>query len=238
MKRGFTLVELLVVVAIIMLLLAILAPSMRGVLDLLDLTRCANNMRQIGQATMAYAGMHDRRFPGPNWRKANAKGWLYRNLQMDLPQHLEGGQLWPYLKDYRIYRCPADETDPATVPERPNNSRAITSYCANGSICSYGRRAYDGGTGYWDTWRYTDFLDPSRDIIMWEPDETKAGGWWWDGSNYPWEGITHRHIDRGMAVCVDGHAEWLTLDDYYRLGAGNAPGPNRLWNVPGSPNGR
>lgn len=238
MRRGFTLIELLVIVAIISLLLAILTPSLVGVLDLTETLRCASNMRQFGHANMAYAADNERRLPGPNWRRDNAKGWLYRNLQMDQLHHLEGGLLWKYLRDHQIFRCPADATDPAKVPERPNNSRAITSYCMNGSVCGYGGRHYDGGTGYWDTYRQTDFMDASNDIIMWEPDESKQGGWWWDGSNYPWEGISHRHVDRGMTVCADGHAEWLTLKEYYRLGANDAPGPNRLWNVPGSPNGR
>ena len=229
MRRAFTLVELLVVIAIIAILLSILAPAMRTALGRTDTVKCANNMRQFALAFSQYAAQNRGNLPAPNWRKAGAVGWLYRDLKMDQPGDLQGGQLWEFIKAPEVYRCPADMTVLDQIPNRPNNSRAITSYCMNGSVCGYGARAFDGT--YWNTYKQTDF-EPT-DIIMWEADESKAGGWWWDGANYPWEGITGRHVDRGMVVTATGSAEWLLLEDYYRMGASNAPRPNRLWNVPG-----
>ena len=76
-----------------------------------------------------------------------------------------------------------------------------------------------------------------NDVIFWECDETKAGGWWWDGSNFPWEGITHRHFNKASIACADGHVEWLTREDYYVLGT-RTPWKNRLWCTPFSTNGR
>jgi prepilin-type N-terminal cleavage/methylation domain-containing protein len=53
-RRAFTLVELLVVVAIIVALLAILLPSMAHVVSLAQRAACASNLHQLHAATIAY----------------------------------------------------------------------------------------------------------------------------------------------------------------------------------------
>lgn len=53
-KKAFTLVELLVVVAIIALLLAILLPALGKARNLARLTVCGSNQRQVAMATFTY----------------------------------------------------------------------------------------------------------------------------------------------------------------------------------------
>lgn len=66
-RSGFTLIELVVVVAIIALLIAILLPSLAAARSSAKYAVCASNLRQIGLAIHEYADENRRRLPrGPD----------------------------------------------------------------------------------------------------------------------------------------------------------------------------
>lgn len=62
-KRGFTLVELLVVIGIIALLIGILMPVLGKARDSANRTACLSNMRQLGMAFVMYTGENKGAFP-------------------------------------------------------------------------------------------------------------------------------------------------------------------------------
>jgi prepilin-type N-terminal cleavage/methylation domain-containing protein len=62
-KAGFTLVELLVVIAVIALLLAVLIPAMQKAKETARRVICANGMRQIGVGIVMYANNYDNLLP-------------------------------------------------------------------------------------------------------------------------------------------------------------------------------
>lgn len=82
-KKGFTLVELLVVVAIIALLVAILAPALSRVKQQAERIVCGTNLRGLGNACMVYATSFEGEFPiqGQGYDVEHDWGWVTTKFQ-------------------------------------------------------------------------------------------------------------------------------------------------------------
>ncbi len=73
---GFTLVELLVVVAIISILAALLAPALKKARDSARNIQRMNNLRQLGMALLQYATDQDGYLPALSHPGDGANGWM------------------------------------------------------------------------------------------------------------------------------------------------------------------
>src|SRR5579859_7941836 len=101
-RRAFTIVEMLVVVAMIAVLVGILLPALNKARDSARRTVCLSNLRQLTQAYLGYAADHDRELL-TNHRFGD---WVMDGADRDA---IVTGKLYPYLNDERVYRCPQEE---------------------------------------------------------------------------------------------------------------------------------
>ncbi len=115
--QGFTLIEMLVVVAIVATLAAILFPVFSRVRQNARRAVCASNLRQLGLAWLMYASDYDER-ACPSYNASQADdAWDFHHLPSGA---WTTGFLGVYTRDGEIHGCPDNPFRPSPT-KRPYN---------------------------------------------------------------------------------------------------------------------
>lgn len=138
LRAGFTLIEVLVVVAIIGLLVSILLPSLKRARDQAKTLLCGTNLRQVGQGFYFYTVNHQGRFPGSGAWAEYIRPFLQRSLGKRSSKEAPPGVTDFF--EVEVYTCPSDPQlapteqrvmDPTGVPVR---QCLLLSYAVNENV--------------------------------------------------------------------------------------------------------
>jgi prepilin-type N-terminal cleavage/methylation domain-containing protein/prepilin-type processing-associated H-X9-DG protein len=217
---GFTLVELLVVVAIIGIVSAILLPALARAKTVAQGARCVSNLRQLGLATQMYwDDNHEYGFPF--WIKTDNSsktwwfGWLANGTDGQRAFDLSAGVLYPYLYGSEVRLCPLLTT--ADIPQfAPKGTNTIFSYgCNRYAFAAPGQAPVNAsrisrptGTALFaDAASVDDFLQAETELKEWYYLDLETN--YSSLHNYP--NGHFRHAQKANVNFADGHVGMETM---------------------------
>ncbi len=219
--HGFTLVELLVVVAIIALLLGILLPALSKARQIAQQVVSASNMRQIGLAIHMFQDEHDGWFPQTTHGNPNiSQSWIYtlapylsdaeRAEDPDNP----GEMIWEI---GRVRVCPRDPKAEQRM-ENSASSYMLNEWIAVPHVGPFGdidesqsftrRQSLERPTE-----TYVLFVGATRWGANVTADHTHSRSWN-DWSTVTWDISTDRYGANGSPQFLDGSSNYLFADTH------------------------
>jgi prepilin-type N-terminal cleavage/methylation domain-containing protein len=208
---GFSLVELLVVVAVIGIIAALLLPALARGRNSAQRIQCVNNLRQLGLATQLYwdeNGGNCFRFGGvsTNGGQLYWFGWIQNGEEGNREFDPKQGVLFPYLRGRGVELCPAFQ----------NNSRRVK-LKANGASYGYGYNLYLSALPARPPLNTSRLMRPAEQVLLadaaqintWQspasPDNPMLEEWYYvdNSSNQP-NGHFRHHRKANIVFC-EGH---------------------------------
>ncbi|MDO5566001.1 MAG: DUF1559 domain-containing protein, partial [Planctomycetia bacterium] len=166
-KKGFTLIEVIVVIAILGLLMAILIPAIQSAREASRRTVCINNQRNIASALMQYQTAKKKLPMGLNivpLRQENKSTVEYRSQQFLLNKTYTVAawhvMIMPYMDQLAIWENLTQAVDGTSDESirKPNNIILPTFWCPSAGTQQAGQLSYVANAGYNDMpWGHRDY---------------------------------------------------------------------------------
>jgi prepilin-type N-terminal cleavage/methylation domain-containing protein/prepilin-type processing-associated H-X9-DG protein len=220
-QGGFTLVEVLITIAVISILAMFLFPAINRAREGARRVSCLNNMRQLSMAFNLYATDNDRRLPltvdgdngvniGSAWNYYTVFDGTGRASAFDMTK----GSLFSYLKNPAIYICPSDGI----------GEYSLNSYAVNG--CAFSDTEIDARKA---GKRMTKFRDTAKWMLLSEESSTTDTLNTSTDDGYlslPSANVTTtRHGGGSVTAFMDGHAKWFSseriVEGGFQIGGGS-----------------
>jgi prepilin-type N-terminal cleavage/methylation domain-containing protein len=174
-KNGFTLVELLAVIAIVALLMSILLPALASARSEARELVCKSNLRQLLLANIGYAGEYDGFYvPAASdmWDSAGLHRWHGVRESLSEPFEPKRGPLAPYLANGEVKECPQRVAFVRSEDWDTSFEQGCGGYGYN--MTYIGSRMWQGGldspeafkSAYARTTRATEVAHPSQTLMF------------------------------------------------------------------------
>ncbi|MGQ9456101.1 MAG: type II secretion system protein [Armatimonadota bacterium] len=219
-RSGFTLVEILVVIAIIAILAAMLFPVFANVRERARQTKCVANLRQLTSALRQYIDDNDGRVPPiSKYNFPDLTNWCGTLQTFGITQ-VEKGSLWPYVRNREVYICPSDigreakGLDHSLVPKMEQRKTYPLSYSMNGEL---NKRPKGGGP--YECIKLDSYsprkLSKILLLIHESRDTINDGLYLWRGNNL--DTPDKIHYDGTTASYCDGHVRWVSNKELVKV---------------------
>ncbi|HET6249284.1 MAG TPA: type II secretion system protein [Tepidisphaeraceae bacterium] len=212
--RGFTVIELMVTMTIIVVLMSMLIPAVGKVRGMSMATQCQSNIHQLMTAFLAFSVDHDNCLPGcinndgPGYQTYQYD-WLSQSGIAGAPQT---GTIWPYINTYQVYRCPAMDTDLGSSADR-------TDFASNGHF-DYGFFAIFAGSNLATVPKQSTLYDLSGKAIgryptplICQEDGYQINGGNQEGDHCNVDQMTHIHNGGCFYATLDGSIAFVVEPD-------------------------
>jgi len=220
---GFTLIEVLVVIAIIAILAALILAALSHANATGQSTACLSNLRQLQSGYLMYADENEDALP-PNisrqvqFNQVNVAGsWALGNAQVDVnTTNIQNGVMFRYVGATGVYQCPADAS---TVRNQPGllrtRSYSIQTYL-NDDVISGTTLDYVDDSPF-DLRKYSRIVNPPPSRLWVFIDEHELSiddgifalpnATAWPGTPFWGAFPTYRHNNGANVSFADGHVE-------------------------------
>ncbi len=209
-KKGFTLLELLVVIGVLAILTGVLLPSLTKAKRQACHVVCQSNLRQFGSLFHVYAADHDKRFFAGYYEYTDTDGIEYHCSRKDL----WAVAMEPYHEN-KIMLCPLADKKLAYISSfsawgEPDNLPFFGSYGLNAWICD--PPAFIPETEGHDTsknWRRSDVSGSSRIPVLadsvWECGRPEDEDLPPDYEAQPWFDVGGKYVNHLRRYCPNRH---------------------------------
>jgi prepilin-type N-terminal cleavage/methylation domain-containing protein/prepilin-type processing-associated H-X9-DG protein len=146
--RAFTLIEMLVVIAVIAVLAAMILPALARSKEQARSINCRSNLRQLQVCWEMYGNDYNGflcpndwidTIHGSNSAQMITNSWCAGNARQDTnTDNLKTGLLFPYNSSAAIYHCPSDMSTTQDANGNPNGLPRIRSYNMSQSVNGLG----------------------------------------------------------------------------------------------------